>query len=78
MISKGDVIEVVLDVVHVTRDGREFERVLVRGVFPRGVITPDPAPGATRNVVQVFFDIPISPSPIGAFLIETAIAQDQA
>lgn len=55
MINTGDVVEIVLDVVHVSDDRGEWERVLVQGVFPRGAQLPALAADASRNVVQVFF-----------------------
>jgi hypothetical protein len=54
-ISKGDIVEVVMDVVRVTDHRGEWERVLVHGVFPNGGPYPPLAEGGTRNVVQVFF-----------------------
>jgi hypothetical protein len=71
-IADGEIVEVVLDVVHVTRDGGEFERVLVQGVFPQGAALPPPLDGASRNVVSVFLGRDMRS--IGAFLIETALS----
>lgn len=51
----GAVVQVVLDVVRTARDGQEFERVIVRGVYPAGVAVPALADGAGRNVVQCFY-----------------------
>jgi hypothetical protein len=52
-----EIVEVVLDVVPVHEDGQHYERVIVRGVYPRNAHKPDLLEGATRNVVQVFMGI---------------------
>jgi hypothetical protein len=73
-ISNGDRVEIVMDVVHVTNDEGEFERVLVQGVYPYGEHASHPplAPGAYRNVVGVFFGRNMGGIP--AFLIPSADA----
>jgi hypothetical protein len=69
----GDVVEIVLDVVHVSGPDKdaEFERVLVQGVFPHGSALPPLPAGAARNVVQVFFGRDMHG--VAAFLIKTDI-----
>ena len=71
-ISKGDRVEIVMDVVHVSRDDDEFERVIVHGVYPYGehASHPPAQPGAYRNVVGVFFGANMGALP--AFLIPSA------
>lgn len=68
--NQGDVVELVLDVVHVEEGTKHFERVLVQGVFARGDGHPPLVPGASRNVVQVFFGCDMRG--IAAFLISSA------
>lgn len=77
-ITEGDIVEIVLDVVHVSDviEGHEYERVLVQGAFPRGAQRPDPVPGGQRNVVQVFFGRDMRN--VRAFLIETALTASEA
>jgi hypothetical protein len=70
----GDIVEIVLDVVHVSDDRGEHERVLVQGVFPRGSAHPPMPEGAQRNAVQVFFGRNMGG--IRAFLIGTALTAD--
>ena len=75
MISLGDVVQVVLDVVHVTDpDGTHYERVLVQGVFPQGTALPESAPGVSRNAVQVFLGHDMRS--VSAFKIETGLARE--
>jgi hypothetical protein len=75
--TDGDIVEIVMDVVHVSAPDGEFERVLVQGVFPRGRSADHPAPpaGANRNVVQVFFGRQMNA--IFAFLIETGLTASE-
>lgn len=70
----GDIVEVVLDVIHVSDERGEHERVLVQGVFPRGAAHPPLPPGASRNAVQVFFGRNMGS--LRAFLIATALTAD--
>lgn len=65
----GEVIEVVLDVVRVEREDGSFERVIVRGVYPRGGPYPPLEPGAARNVVQTFYGATLN---VRAFLLPAA------
>lgn len=70
----GDIVDIVLDVIHVSEAGQgggEHERVLVQGVFPSGGPYPPMLAGAARNVVQVFFGHHMHG--VAAFLIETAL-----
>jgi hypothetical protein len=73
-IAEGDIVEIVMDVYHVSRPGGEYERVAVQGVFPLRAAHPPMRPGAHRNVVQVFFGSNMSGIP--AFLIMTALDED--
>ena len=73
-VSTGDIVEIVLDVVHVSDDQGEHERVLVQGVFPRGSAHPPLPEGAQRNAVQVFFGRNMGG--VRAFLIGTALTAD--
>lgn len=73
-VSSGDIVEIVLDVVHVSDDRGEHERVLVQGVFPRGAAHPPPPAGANRNVMQVFFERNMGS--LRAFLIQTGLTAD--
>lgn len=74
IISKGDRVEIVMDVIHVSDDRGEFERVLVHGVYPYGEHASHPpvSPGGYRNVVGVFFGANMGGVP--AFLIPSAPA----
>lgn len=81
-ISEGDIVQVVLDVVHVqgtahggVPTGHEFERVLFQGVFPQGAKLPPPVAGAERNVLSGFFGTDMRS--VSAFLIQTDIAEDE-
>lgn len=74
-VNEGDVVEIVLDVTHVSDDRGEFERVIVQGVFPRNAEKPALAAGDRRNVVDVFFGRRVR---VPAFLIATAIEQEGA
>ncbi len=73
-VTEGDIVEIVMDVVHVSEHRGEYERVLVQGVFPRGAAHPPAPPGSRRNVVQVFFGRNMGG--IRAFLIMTALNED--
>lgn len=73
-INDGDIVEIVMDVYHVSEPRGEFERVLVQGVFRPGSAHPPVYPGAKRNVVQVFFGANMGGIP--AFLIMTALNED--
>lgn len=70
----GDIVEIVLDVIHVSDDRGEHERVLVQGVFPSGSAHPPVPEGAHRNVMQVFFGHSMGSLP--AFLIQTGLTAD--
>lgn len=74
-ISNGDRVEIVMDVIHVSDERGEFERVLVHGVYPYGEHASHPPrqPGAQRNVVGVFFGANMGGIP--AFLIPSALAR---
>lgn len=76
-IADGEIVQVVLDVVHVSGppEGAEFERVLFQGVFPQGAALPPAVDGARRNVVHGFFGVNMNS--VGAFLIETDIPGDE-
>jgi hypothetical protein len=74
VITEGGIVEIVMDVYHVSDPGGEYERVAVQGVFPRGAAHPPGRPGAHRNVVQVFFGRNMAGIP--AFLIMTALTED--
>jgi len=50
--ADGEIILVVLDTIPVTCQGIAFERVIVRGAYPRGGSLPAPLDGAVRNIVQ--------------------------
>lgn len=52
-----EIVEVVLDVVPVHEDGQHYERVIVRGVYPKDARKPETLDGATRNVVQAFMGV---------------------
>lgn len=73
-VSAGDIVEIVMDVYHVSELRGEYERVAVQGVFHPGASHPPVPPGARRNVVQVFFDRNMGGIP--AFLIMTALTED--
>lgn len=73
-VSAGDIVEIVLDVVHVSDDRGEHERVLVQGVFERGAAHPPLPEGARRNEVQVFFGRNMGS--LRAFLIQTGLTAD--
>lgn len=72
--DSGDIVEIVLDVIHVSDSRGEHERVLVQGVFERGSAHPPMREGAHRNVMQVFFGRNMGSLP--AFLIQTALTED--
>jgi hypothetical protein len=72
-IGDGDIVEIVMDVYHVSDPRGEYERVLVQGVFPSHAAHPPVHPGARRNVVQVFFGQNMGGIP--AFLIMTALTE---
>lgn len=74
MAELGDIVEIVLDVIHVSDSQGEHERVLVQGVFPRGSAQPPLREGAARNVVEVFFGRNMGSLP--AFLIHTGLTAD--
>jgi hypothetical protein len=73
-INDGDIVEIVMDVYHVSEPRGEYERVLVQGIFPPYAAHPPIPPGASRNVVQVFFGRNMGGIP--AFLIMTALNED--
>lgn len=73
-VNPGDIVEIVLDVVHVSDSHGEHERVLVQGVFPRGEAHPPLPPGAQRNVMQVFFGRNMGS--LRAFLIRTGLTAE--
>lgn len=73
-IAGGDIVRVVLDVVHVSGPDGEFERVLLQGVFPQGAELPPAVDGASRNVVSAFFNTDMRS--VSAFLIETALQRE--
>jgi hypothetical protein len=73
-ISDGDIVEIVMDVYHVSEPRGEYERVLVQGVFMPGSVHPPAWPAARRNVVQVFLGRNMGGIP--AFLIMTALNED--
>lgn len=73
-ITEGDIVEIVMDVCHVSEPRGEYERVLVQGVFPLRAAHPPVYPGARRNVVQVFFARNMGGIP--AFLVMTALNED--
>lgn len=72
-VDPGDRVEIVMDVVHVTDDRGERERVLVQGVFPFGGPYPPPVPGAHRNITGVFYGSNMGGVP--AFLIRAPDAE---
>ena len=73
-VNPGDIVGIVLDVVHVSDSQGEHERVLVQGVFPRGAAQPPLREGAHRNVVEVFFGRNMGSLP--AFLIHTGLTAE--
>lgn len=73
-VSEGGIVEIVMDVYHVSEPRGEYERVLVQGVFRPGSVHPPVRPAARRNVVQVFFGSNMGGIP--AFLIMTALNED--